>query len=440
MSAIKGILGFLVGLIACGILLFLMSVRSPMSEVKGTNTTPAQASTSEAASGAATDSGAQEPLINEPDSEQMTAPATDAASDPVSEAEPTIDMSDDAQTPATDAPTDGSDTAPTSGADDADQTMLQTPSGDAATPNPVLDAVIDTFTPKPDTAEVPAVTPEPQAEPGEVKLGTKFQNPTVTTMKTVGTLGSSSGFKSTNTPNKTETESATPAMRAFDKNAQSYAEPQGPVLSVILVYSGANGMKRTELLNADFPVTIAVNPDSDDAVRAASDFYNAGFETLIQNPLQGDPLTEERDDMAVAARLEQFIANVPTAVGMVDNGAGKLRKTRAARLAVMDVFAQTGHALLSTGRGINNIPREAEKRQVKSAPVFRILDGNGESSETIATYLSRTVLQANQDGSAIVMGTATKTTFDAVQKWLQSAQAASVTIAPVSAAILANKR
>jgi polysaccharide deacetylase 2 family uncharacterized protein YibQ len=74
---------------------------------------------------------------------------------------------------------------------------------------------------------------------------------------------------------------------------------------------------------------------------------------------------------------------------------------------------------------------------VPAALVFRDFDAEGQSSDEIRRILDQAAFRARQEGAVILVGRASPGTLAALTEWALGSRAASVALAPVSAALLA---
>lgn len=211
---------------------------------------------------------------------------------------------------------------------------------------------------------------------------------------------------------------------AFEKNSKTTIETTEAILAIILVDVGDAGLSSSELLKINFPATFGVYVTEKNALENANSYFDAGYEVLIVNPesdkesLASDLLGDD-----LIKRLDTYLTKFPMAIGLLDNAFAELQKNSNAQQAILNRFSQTGHALLSYKRGLDSTGSEAQKREVPTGSVFRILDGVSadETSimkEKIMRNLDRAVLKANEEGSVIVLAIAHEDTIDAIDDWI----------------------
>lgn len=379
MSIVRLLAGFIVGFLACAILLFLISVRSPV-------TAPRLADDA-----VQTEEIAPVPAGTETASDEAT-PEPDAAPDPAPEPEPLVE--------------------PNEADNSTDQSSLQ--SDPAIAP-----------------ADAPAAPTEPSSQD---ETPTAEDPPTQNSFSRVaGTLPTIGSGTSSRIRLSSEADpDASNSFGAFDLNAATFSPGNLPTLSVIFVDLGIEGVSRSELLRFDQVATFAIRADQEGADRASEDFRNAGYEVLMMPPA-ANSLTEA--DGNEGELVNAFSSIMPDAMGLIDVPAANLQRDAGSLRAVVNALSETGHALLTYDVGLNSANREAAKKNVPAAKIFRVLDGKDESENAILRQLDRAVLEANQEGAAIVLGHARQATVEAVRKWAGSSASSSVELAPVSVAI-----
>jgi len=243
-------------------------------------------------------------------------------------------------------------------------------------------------------------------------------------------------------PPKPETliqrDPAHPLDPALVRNKVAFANTTGkPLFAVVLIDAGAKGLSADILSTFTFPVTFAIAPDSPAATRTANDLSTAGFEILALAPTGAAQLEARKNPAALATALNEVMAAVPPAIGLIDQPNALLQKTPELAKQVIAALAASGYGLVTYNIGLNGTDSRARKAGVKSGTVFRVLDRNGENSATIKRYLNRAVLEAGKTGSVIVVGHSYQQTVTALFSWSLSAKATEVTLAPVSAVLLA---
>ena len=130
------------------------------------------------------------------------------------------------------------------------------------------------------------------------------------------------------------------------------------------------------------------------------------------------------------------LETVTEAVAVMDVSGSSFQSDRAAVQQVVDIASSTGHGLITFPRGLNTAHQSAERAGIPAGLIFRRLDGSGESGEQIRRSLDRAAFRARPDEAVILVGTTRQDTLDAIIEWADGNRARSVTLAPVSAALL----
>jgi hypothetical protein len=218
--------------------------------------------------------------------------------------------------------------------------------------------------------------------------------------------------------------------RALDRFAAPFENPSGrPLLGVILIDLGDQGIDRAALATLPFPVTFAIPAGRPDAAAAAAAHRAAGYEVVIL--AEGLPAGATAADIEVA--FGAFLAAVPEAVAVLDAPEGGFQGDRTAAGQVAMILADTGHGLILHDRGLNTAAQLAARAGVPAALVFRDLDRAGENPSTIRRYLDRAVFKAGQEGRVLVLGRTRPETVTAIFSWAMEGRAETVAFAPVSA-------
>jgi len=204
-----------------------------------------------------------------------------------------------------------------------------------------------------------------------------------------------------------------------------------PLMSVILVHEGAGALAANELAGVPAVVAIGINAGQQDAARISADYRSAGREVVLIPSL---PAGATPQDVEVALRVN--FETVPEAVAVMDSSGESFQSDRAAVAQIVDVVAATGHGLITFPRGLNTAHQRAERSGVATGLIFRDIDGDGQSNEQIRRAMDRAAFRARQDEAVILVGRTRPETLAALTEWALGNRAASVTMAPVSTALL----
>ncbi len=233
-----------------------------------------------------------------------------------------------------------------------------------------------------------------------------------------------------------DTQEASPD-NALEFNATDFEGSERPLLGVILVDIGAEGLDIESLKKLNAPLTIAIRVSEQDASERALKYNEAGFEVIAMAAVdQAAALNKAGNATQVQNALDVIFNTVPHAIGLLDNAQGSIQKNNRISGDLVNSLNTTGHGLLTNAKGLNSIDRVANAAGVRSAKIARSLDANGEGKSQIVRYLDKASLDAGRDGSVIILGTTAKETVATVAVWLLSSKGQSVVLAPASAVLL----
>lgn len=299
------------------------------------------------------------------------------------------------------------------------------------TPNPVA---LNPVTPNP-------VTPEPAAAPAAaepIASGAKMvAAPSAEVAPEIGTASISQTSQSISGAQANALTSDEPAAAPVADTTpplQKYAAPfdapdNKPLFAVILLDTGAQDLDRKALAALPFPVTFAIDPDTENASEAMAIYRAAGKEVVM--------LTAGLPNAATAQDLEQsfqsYQTSLPETVAVMGPATGGFQDNAVLSKLIVPVIAAQGRGMITFDRGLNSAAQNALREGLAQGTVFRQVDGAGESVSVIRRYLDRAVFKAAQDRTAIVMGQTLPNTITALTEWSLEGRAAEVTLAPVSA-------
>lgn len=221
-------------------------------------------------------------------------------------------------------------------------------------------------------------------------------------------------------------------------NAIDYTPTDRPMLAIILHDIGAAGLSAEQLKALNAPITIAIDPSAADASQRALSFHDAGFEVIaLAASAGGAAFKNDLSEKAVTTTMDQVFSIVPHAIGLVDNLQGTLGQSSRLAKPLVKVLMQSGHGVVTLAKGLNALDREAQAAGVHAARIGRVLDGSGESKAQIGRYLDRVAVDAGRDGAVIVVATTAQETVASIAGWALGSKGQSVSLAPVSAVLLA---
>lgn len=239
------------------------------------------------------------------------------------------------------------------------------------------------------------------------------------------------------TPTRQAEVESVQGSSALMRNRVVFANPQDkPLMSVILLDAGDEGLDQEVLMTFRFPITFAIDATSAGATAKAKSLARGGFEILALTPQGPEKLVTAENPADVQAALSAVFAKIPEAVGLVDGPEAHLQGEAGLADQVIAALGQTGHGLLTYDVGLNATDQKALREGLRAGKVFRVLDSERESGAVIKRYLDRAVLEAGKDGHVIVLGRTYPETVTALFSWAISAKSATVALAPISAVLL----
>lgn len=335
-------------------------------------------------------------------------------------------------------------------------TQPETPTLETVTEQPAPEPDADPA-PVPDVALAPAaptapVTPEdvePEAPPTSRSLQNEGEDEAAEdTLATASTAPG--GASSPRLPQVTapadpavseETSETAPRPSDDDKDEEGAlaefavsfeAEPDQPLLAVILFDDPTSVLTAETLTRFSFPVAFAIDPTRPDAAERAEFFHEAGFEVVIA----GDIFPEGATETDVAQAIEGAASVLRTAIALIDTPGGRIQGDRPILDATVDTLAITGHGLVAFPQGLNAAEQTARRAEVPAGTLFRELDDEGQRATVITRFLTRAAFAAGENGTVIVAGSTRPDTVTALFSWALGARTGAVTIAPLSAVLL----
>jgi polysaccharide deacetylase 2 family uncharacterized protein YibQ len=220
---------------------------------------------------------------------------------------------------------------------------------------------------------------------------------------------------------------------ALMTNRVAFDNPEGrPLLSIVLIYAGDEGLDQDMLMTFSFPVTFAVPADLPDATAVAKRLAGAGFEVIAMAPATVADWTKANAPAGVA----ETYARIPEAVAFVDAPKAALQKDMDTAGSVIAALKAPGLGYLSYDQGLNTADKTAQRLGVQSGLIFNVLDGERENGVVIKRYLDRAAFEAGKTGQTIVIGHTYPETVTALFSWGMSGRPQTIALAPVSAALL----
>ena len=392
MSVLKLFFGFVVGLIACAILLGLVSIRSPIlaglempSQQIGAEVNVAENENSEQTINIELEGAVD---INEVDTETALIVENGVSDDELEQENNTTNVD--------------AENSPTS-----------------IEAKPVQDE------PKPQTPVV--VEPVP-----------------ATVLKRAGstlTLGSGSSrlpsVSSITEGTTAEEDVSTEVVTIFASNSNPLIELDTPYMSIILVDIGSAGVSQSDLLKETMPLTFAIDGSRSDANRVAGDYRAAGFEiiTLLNEDVVADLTTA--DDAIVT--VQAYLDAVPMALAIVDAPSARLQKNRRFFDPVLASIANVSPGFLTYKGGLGTAATATQDAGLPTGVITRYLDETYQSPSIIKRAIDRTTVEAAKNGAAILMAVATPAVLQGIAQWADTSAASKVELVPVSSSMARQK-
>ncbi|MGB8623887.1 MAG: divergent polysaccharide deacetylase family protein, partial [Paracoccaceae bacterium] len=208
-------------------------------------------------------------------------------------------------------------------------------------------------------------------------------------------------------------------------------EGNKPLFSVILIDAGDDGMDRAALTTFSFPVSFAVDASRPDADKAMRDYRAAGFEVILL--AGGLPQGATPQDLEVS--LNRYLSRMPETVAVMDQPDSALQTDRPLLRQLMAIVKETGQGVVTYDGGLNTAQQVARSEGVPSGVVFRMLDADRPSANTIERYLDRAAFKAGRDGHVVMVGHSYPETVKALFSWALQGKGQEVTMAPISAVL-----
>lgn len=328
-------------------------------------------------------------------------------------------IADDQVAPAPPAPTTGFDGA-----------VADSPSAEPSTPPlpnipkpPAQEGVV------PEVAQIStqliaqnAQEQQQESEPPKVHRGTEIGEDAGVVIRRPGTEDEAA----------TQEATASGEQPATLRFATPFENPDDtPIISFVILDSIIQGLGPNDVSRLPFPVTIAIDPNSEDAMGRMTAYRDKGIEVMALARL---PVAASPTDMEIA--LEGTFGQITDAVALLDTGEVGLGSDRATILQTLDWLSRDGRGLVSLSSGLNAAQRMAAREGVPAAPVYRDLDGSGEAERTIIRFVEQAAFRTRQQGQGVVMlGRLKPNTLRALIRWAERNDETQVRVAPVSAVL-----
>lgn len=220
-------------------------------------------------------------------------------------------------------------------------------------------------------------------------------------------------------------------------NAEPFDAPEGqPLISIVLMDTGLNldegPVGLAALGSFPYPLSFAVDTSLPDASERAARYRALGLEVMAMVDLP-ENLTASDTEVALTALLDR----VPEAVAVLEGPASGLQGSGEMSSQVAAILMETGHGIVWRPSGLGTAQRHSVRAGVPSRTLYRDFDSAEQTPIVIRRFLDQAALRAGQEGAVIVAGRLRPDTISALLIWALQDRLSRVTVAPVSAALLA---
>lgn len=395
--------------------------------------------TGEGSSGAATAPGSQDSGTQDP----AALPSTGG-----DESVPTPEMDSDQPDPA-DVPSPDEGAAPGDGSAAGDGTA---PAGEAdtgAAPEPIK--------PKPFEPKFVKVTPRAGSETADTATTGTQSAPSgeepvrITTMpgtkaESLPTVSSDEASLVTVPNNETQGVSlitvpnpaAESAAGALDKFAAKFSNPESkPLLAVVILDKGvtAGGLDAAALAGLPFAVTIAIDPEREDATSVEATYRIAGDEVAMMV----SKLPEGATPSDLEVIYQSFAQALPESMALIAAPDSEALSNSMTAQHFAALLKADGRGLITYSKGLNAGKHAAQKSGVPQAEIGKLFVQTEDNSGTFGRELDRAAFDAGREGGAVVAIPSTPEAITALMAWAAGPSASTVALAPVSAVMLKGK-
>ncbi len=379
------------------------------------------AAPTEAAEDGAVAMSTDSPVLPNPQSQTPSAPATETE----------LSISTNPTQPA--APDTGENGAfPTPSVSEAEETNEEEAVADAeeVAPEAAVETEESLVTEATPTEEAEDITPNAEAteEMAEDQGEESFLKPATDLNE------SFEQHKSTRLPTVGEAEEETidaMASRPVEANAEGFENAEEkPVMSVVLIDTGAQDFDMEALESFPYPLTIAVSTLDPEVGAKSADYRARGFEVLA---LIDMPAEASATDVEQAMQAHLSVSGA--FVGVMEGLSEGLQSSKEISDQVTDALLGSGHGLLLFDNGLNTAQKLAAKEGVPSATVFRDFDDKGQTAVVMRRFLDQAAFKAAQEDGVVMVGRLRDETISALLLWALQDRVSTVAMAPVSAVL-----
>jgi polysaccharide deacetylase 2 family uncharacterized protein YibQ len=245
-------------------------------------------------------------------------------------------------------------------------------------------------------------------------------------------------------PLKAEAPRAAEPEPAWKRNAVALAaEPQAPMIAIVLDDMGVNHKGTERALSLPAPITFAFLPYAQGVQTMVATAKTRGHEILVHVPMEpkghADPgphaLRTGETPAEIGADLIWSLGRFSGYVGINNHMGSKFTADASAMRLVMEELKRRGLMFLDSRTGPDtqaaNVARELGV-PVLSRDIF--LDNDEEGGKVEAEF-SRLEKRAREKGSAIAIGHPHPETLAILEKWIPQARERGFTLVPLTAIV-----
>lgn len=305
--------------------------------------------------------------------------------------------------------------------------------------------------PRADAAPEPEPVPEPEARQ-EPETGPKpeSQAPQVIDTERTGTLEAAGEIRDLapnvkvnrlptiggdSVPVEPEAEpgpGVAPGGLAIQRFGVPFDNPQSrPVMAIVLIDEGGARPSVADIEAFPFPVSYVVDASRSDAAEAMADYRAAGREVVAMTPLP-----DGAGPADVEVSFATYLSRMPEVVAVMDTTDARFQSGRQVATQVVEILAAHGMGMITYSKGLNAATQVADREGVPARLVFREFDNAGQDGAAIQRFLDQAAFRAGQQTGVILVGHNRPETVAALLEWRLGNRAATVALAPVSAALL----
>ncbi len=220
---------------------------------------------------------------------------------------------------------------------------------------------------------------------------------------------------------------------AIMRYAAPFSNPDNrPLMAILLIDEGGARPSAAEIGAFPFPISYVVDASRPDAGEAMADYRAAGREVVAMTPLPDGAAPQD-----VETSFETYLGRMPEVVAVMDTPAAGFQSGRAVAKQVAEFLAAEGRGMITYSKGLNAATQVASRNGVPAKLVFREFDNKGQDGAAIQRFLDNAAFKAGQETGVILVGHNRPETIAALLEWGLGNRAATVALAPVSAALLA---